>query len=91
MCGWCGSPVGACDIREFHNGATLLRLCPQCSQTELAQKMTERMPPGQACKPGEEVWEESSVDGLPGWMQVTALLVLVAFVAPLVIGILSRL
>jgi hypothetical protein len=83
-CSWCGGLVSASDVKELHNGASLLRLCPGCAQTELGRKLTAR-------RRSPDPDESSEVGGLPRWMQVTALVVLLAFVAPLVITVLSRL
>jgi len=63
-------------------GARLLRLCGECAQTELGRELIARP------RPPEE--EESSEVGRNRWIQLTAVVVVLAFIAPLVIDIFSR-
>ena len=90
MCEWCGDVVSAAAARDFQNGAKPLRLCPACAQSEQARGLNAVPPVVLEFERHGDVWEEAAPAGTPRWILITAFLVLVAFVAPVILAVLGQ-
>lgn len=72
LCGWCGRQTSR--SKEFQNGKTVLRLCPDCAEscTGLAQVLHQTAPP-----------DDDAIPGTPRWIVTTAKATLFALLFPL--------
>ena len=87
ICQWCGARSA---VTEYDNGPTVIRLCPKCSESEEAQGLTVKMGQVLDFELKGDVWEEEAPRPMAWWVKATALLVLVAFLAPIALAVMSR-
>lgn len=88
MCGWCGAVVSQQQVTELQNGPTMLRLCPQCTHSEEGSKLCRTLP--RHTPRVEYVHPDDEPRPQKPWLKITAFVVLVAFVLPLVIALLAH-
>lgn len=74
MCGWCGRLTA--QPCEYANGATVLRLCPDCAASESARKLPRTLPVRGLAAITED---ENAIPGPPAWIRWTAIVVLLTF------------
>lgn len=75
ICGWCGRQTPR--SKEFQNGKTVLRLCPDCAEKGIgrasAQLLHQGPPP-----------DDDAIPATPAWIVTTAKVLLVSVLVPLV-------
>lgn len=76
LCGWCGRQTSR--SKEFQNGKTLLRLCPDCAENGIGK--TSALLLHQAAVP-----DDDAIPPTPGWIRATAKVTLFAFLLPLLL------
>lgn len=74
MCSWCGRLTS--QPREYANGSTVLRLCPECAGSQSAEKLVSSLP---ARGLAAVVEDREEIPGAPGWIRWTAMLLLLTF------------
>ncbi len=75
LCGWCGRQTSR--SKEYQNGKTVLRLCPDCARDgigKLGAELLHQSPPP----------DDDAIPGTPRWIIYTALVLLATVLIPLV-------
>ena len=73
-CGWCGRQTAR--SQEFHNGKSVLRLCPDCAENGIGQ-MSARL------LHSTPLPDDDAIPPTAGWIVNTARLLLFAALFPL--------
>lgn len=75
ICGWCGRQTSR--SKEFQNGKTLLRLCPDCADNGIGRTSAQLLHPGPPP-------DDDSIPPTAGWIRATAKVLLLTILVPLV-------
>ena len=76
LCGWCGRQTSR--SKEFQNGKTVLRLCPDCAENGIGKTSALLLHQAPAL-------DDDAIPGTPTWIQWTAKVTLFAFLLPVLL------